>query len=144
MEADLRSGSVRVVFVVLLGACKTVPDTLKSQGDVAPTVHAENVSGAAPSVRGFCPKENVVQPIAARTEDIQGCYEKQLKRHRKLAGTVSLSWTLGRDGRIATIESTGLEELAPCIEDVMRSIAFPRPNIGCETVSDMKFVFRSE
>jgi hypothetical protein len=118
------------------------PDALKNQSDVAPSSLIEKRDEGGASVLGFCPKENVVQPIAARTEDIQGCYEKQLKRHRKLAGTVELSWTLGKDGRVATIESTGLEEVAPCIKDVMRSIAFPPPNHGCETVSGMKFAFQ--
>jgi len=127
-----------------LAACKTSPDALKNQADAAPSGPVEIAAEDAAPARGFCPKENVVQPIDARLEDIRLCYEKQLKRRRKLAGTVRLSWTLGRDGRIATIESTGLEEVAPCIEDVLRSIAFPPPNIGCETVSDMPFVFQPE
>ena len=131
-------------LVGLLAACKTSPDALKNQADAAPSAVKEHRAEEVPLVRGFCPKENVEQPIAARTEDIQECYAKQLKRRRKLSGTVELSWTLGRDGRIETIESTGLEEVAPCIKDVMRSIAFPRPNYGCETVSGMKFVFQQE
>ena len=131
-------------LVGLLAACKTSPDTLKNQADVAPSAVNEHRAEEAPLVPGFCPNENVVQPIVARTEDIQACYENQLKRRRKLSGTVELSWTLGRDGRIETIESTGLEEVAPCIKDLMRSIAFPPPNHGCETVSGMKFVFEQK
>lgn len=131
-----------VALAILSGGCKVAPDALTPAADVPTTASVVSTTEDAGPVRGFCPKEHVVQPIAARSVDIQACYEKKLKRHRKLAGTVELSWTLGKDGRVATIESTGLEEVAPCIKDVLRSIAFPPPNHGCETVSGMKFTFQ--
>ena len=93
------------------GACKVSPGALNHQVVLPPNPATEQGLKDVDSVSGFCPKENVVQPIAARTGDIQACYEKQLKRRRKLAGRVELSWTLGRDGRVVVVETVPQEQL---------------------------------
>ena len=86
----------------------------------------------------------MVLPVRRRAEDIQVCYEAQLKNLPGLSGRVDTTWVIGKDGRVSRVVTTGPEVLGACVAKVIKSIRFQPPLIGCEVVSDYPFVFHLE
>jgi hypothetical protein len=134
----------------LLAGCGTTKAiSTKDDSDMVPGLAVENAikSSEKPPVntsrsRGFCAKEWVERPVEARVEDFRACYEEELKAHPKLSGRVDASWTIGKDGRVVKVATTGLKEVGACIAAVIKSIRFRPPLIGCEDVSRFPFVFK--
>lgn len=58
------------------------------------------------------------------------CYEKALLSIPKLAGTLDVVFYIAPDGAVTMAEGHGLDEIAGCVTDVIRAIAFPKPKAG--------------
>jgi hypothetical protein len=62
---------------------------------------------------------------------IRACYEDQLRRDRNLAGRLEARFTIGIDGRAASISTSGLNvEMGACVAEIIRGVAFPLPRGG--------------
>ena len=135
----------------LLGGCGTISTATKDDTDVVsglPVEKATKSSGKthtkAATSPGFCAKEDVQRPVNLRAGDIRACYEEQLKHRPNLSGRVEVTWTIGKDGRVSEVATTGLKEVGACVATVIKSIRFRPPEIGCELISDYPFVFQLE
>lgn len=64
---------------------------------------------------------------------ISYCYEKELLRTPKLAGTIATQFTIGSDGRVLAVTASGLGnmDVETCIAAVIKTIEFPKaPGAG--------------
>lgn len=132
----------------LVGGCGATSSTAWEDSDGGPvqrgTERSVETHAEAASVSGFCDKYEVVLPVRRRAGDIGACYEERLKDHPRLSGRVEATWTLGKDGRVSSVATTGPEQLGACVATVIKSIRFRPPGIGCEVISRYPFVFHRE
>ena len=119
----------------LLGGCGTTSVAVENATKSSGTTHIR-------TTRGFYAKEDVVRPVNLRARDIRACYEEQLIHHPKLTGRVDATWTIGKDGRVTEVATTGLEKVGACVATVIKSIRFRPPYGVCEVISDYPFVFK--
>lgn len=72
--------------------------------------------------------------LRAHQHEVRFCYEQELQRHPKLGGKVSVSWTVGFDGRvlpsIRTEQEPALDVTGRCIGERMLTWQFPEPFAG--------------
>lgn len=73
--------------------------------------------------------KNIIRRYLRRNlQKMQYCYEKQLVTKPQLAGTVTASFTIKTDGRVAGMKATGIDaDVSKCIGDVIAAIEFPKP-----------------
>jgi len=139
------------VVAILMGGCGATSMTTTDDPDEVSEVPVERGTESGvqtqievPGGSGFCDKHDVVLPVRRRAEDIQVCYEAQLKNLPGLSGRVDTTWVIGKDGRVSRVVTTGPEVLGACVAKVIKSIRFRPPLIGCEVISDYPFVFHPE
>ncbi|MFT3836650.1 MAG: AgmX/PglI C-terminal domain-containing protein [Myxococcaceae bacterium] len=66
--------------------------------------------------------------VKARIRVFQACYEKELRKSPKLAGTVTVQFTVTTDGRAPEVnlsDDLGNEAVGTCIKAVMHGWVFP-------------------
>jgi len=136
--------TVFVVIAFFLGGCATCSIT-EQYGEGSRAVESarsekSNCPVLGPN-KGFCPKANVREPIRARADDIRACYEQELGVCPDLQGRVDVAWSLDKHGRVNRIETNGLKKVGACVAEVIKSIRFPPPLVGCEIVGCFPFVF---
>ncbi len=102
------------------------------------------VKSEAPEVDGDLDPNAVAKYVKARMTSIKECYERELKRDPKLAGKLTISFTIETDGKISEtyVESNtmGNKNVANCITGRIRSWRFPKPKGGSVTVA-YPFIF---
>ncbi|MBR57320.1 MAG: hypothetical protein CMH54_04600 [Myxococcales bacterium] len=130
----------------LVGACATTgTDTKGTRETVTPPVVEETpkTAPAAPTSRhgGFYAKEDVEGPIRRRSEEFRACYEDQLIFNPKLKGRVEASWTIGTDGSVTEISTTGLKKVGACVAEVIQTIQFRPPYGVPQRIARYPFVF---
>jgi len=133
-----------ITVATLLGGCGTTSIPAKDDSAVTsglPVKSCGPPEARPANIRAFCPKGALEEPVQLRSEDIRACYEMQLKDQPGLSGKVDVSWTIGTDGRVCKISTTGLKEVGACVAKVIQSIQFQPPGIGCEVISKYPFVF---
>lgn len=85
-------------------------------------------------------KDRTLNEIAVEQthRELRSCYRQGLVRHPTQDGRVALVARIGRDGRVARVESYSACELAPesisCMYGVVQKLRFPSPAPGEETV----------
>jgi hypothetical protein len=97
-------------------------------------------------VSGELPMAAVRKVVDANMRDIQRCYERALLRNPRLAGKVTLEWTIGTDGsvtragtKLATLDSP---EVIECMRASLVTWRFPEPK-GGPVVVTYPFLFNS-
>jgi hypothetical protein len=77
--------------------------------------------------------------VEATHRDFRSCYRRGLVRHPVEDGRVAIVLRVGRDGRVARVESYAACELAEesiaCMYGVAEKLRFPAPAEGAETVT---------
>lgn len=99
-------------------------------------------AGVAPVDADFVArtKDRTLNEIAIEQthRDLRSCYRQGLVRHPTQDGRIALVLRVGRDGRVARVESYSACELAPesiaCMYGVVQKLRFPPPAPGEETV----------
>lgn len=96
------------------------------------------------SAQGFCSRGDIAKNVRMRAGAIRACYERQLQIKPKLAGKVTVRWTIHLDGSVknAGIASSSLSNQAveQCILRAIRRVRFKKPEGGICIVS-WPFVF---
>ena len=98
---------------------------LSAKKVVRPTVRV-----ATATVTGYVSKDVIQKVIRKSQPRIKRCYELSLRTNPKLAGKLTVAFTIDVQGKVklATIEgdSAGDEALAECLLDVIRALVFPK------------------
>ena len=115
-----------------------------ASGTKKETKVASVVKSEAPEVDGDLDPNAVAKYVKARMASIKECYERELKRDPKLAGKLTISFTIETDGKISETyvesNSMGNKNVANCITGRIRSWRFPKPKGGSVTVA-YPFIF---
>jgi TonB family protein len=99
------------------------------------------IVGAPPPVRviGSLDKSIIRRVIRSHLNEVRFCYEKELMRAAALAGRITVRFTIGANGAVATsgVEASTLGNVAVerCVTDAVRRWEFPRPEGGVVMVS---------
>jgi len=96
-----------------------------------------------PPTHGRIEPREVQRVLSTRTEDLRQCYQRELQRDATLRGEVTVRVRVEDDGTVSETRSGGdpvMLRVGRCIEEVMRSMRFPRPTGGAATVA-APFVF---
>jgi hypothetical protein len=105
-----------------------------------------SVSTSGVSASGSLPADVIKRVIARAKPSITACYEKQLAKNPKLAGTVKVSLVIGRSGEVSSVSTDGSSladpTVASCVARVIGTLKFPAPSGGIVKVV-YPFVFRS-
>ncbi len=80
-------------------------------------------------------KSIIQKPIRAKLPAFRACYEKALEKDPKLEGRVSVTFVIGKSGRVREATATGLPLVNACMENVMKTIVFPQSPSGNITVN---------
>jgi hypothetical protein len=96
-----------------------------------------------PSVQGDLDRAIIRRYIKRNLQNIQSCYEKQLLKAPRLAGTVEAEFTIGADGKVTASTATGVDAaVASCVADVIQQIEFPKPKNNSVASVKYPLVFR--
>ncbi len=78
---------------------------------------------------------------------IRYCYNKELRKHAGLSGTVVTRFTVGKEGKVteasigrSTLNNKNVEQ---CMIEEIKGWVFPEPNKGVEVVVNYPFKFKS-
>ena len=60
------------------------------------------------------------------------CYENALRKQPKLAGTVTVAFVIGGDGRVTSAQGSGFPDdaVTACVSKVFQGLRFPAPADG--------------
>lgn len=75
----------------------------------------------------------VASRIRGQLGGIRSCYERALRDNPALRGRVEVRFTLGENGRIARTTASGMSEapeVATCVAQRLRALAYPQPRGG--------------
>jgi TonB family protein len=110
----------------------------------AGTAVADSPTDPDPVVKNDPDKPMIKKHIRQVIPKITYCYERQLLAQPKLAGTVTVKFTIEADGKVSAATGSGLHQTVDaCVADVIKGIAFDRPS-GGKTDVNYPFLFRSE
>ena len=88
--------------------------------------------------------DQVKAVVKAKTPQVRACYERELKKHDGLRGTVVVGWTIGASGTVsgarAVRNSTRNSEMIPCMTRAISKWRFPRAKESFDV--EYPFVFR--
>lgn len=92
-------------------------------------------------------KDTIAGTVRRQLPRVRHCYETQLVKNPKLAGTVVVSFAIGPDGAVetASIKSSTLAHPATesCVVDVVAGLRFSRPEGGARVVVNYPFVLQA-
>ena len=114
--------------------------TLRGRAAVAPTV----TIGAPMVAAGSLDKTLIRRYLRRRLDSIRYCYEKRLPASPKLAGTVTVHFTVdSAAGRVVAASADGLGDagVEACVAGVIREIEFPRTEDGGAVQINYPFTF---
>ena len=84
-----------------------------------------------PEVKGDLDKAIIRRYVKRNINKLQYCYEKELLKQPKLAGTSTVEFVIGVDGIVSSSTASGLDaNVDACIADVIKGIEFPKPKGG--------------
>jgi hypothetical protein len=95
------------------------------------------------STAGFCKRGNISSVVRRRARTIRNCYESRLQVKAGIKGTLRVRWTIGTDGRVLRVSSSGsLNDggTTGCVKRVIRRLRFAKPEGGV-CVVQWPFVF---
>lgn len=125
------------IFASLLG------DDDGSAGGLGQPGRVPTTSFGLPSATGELDRLTIRYSIRQRIQNIQSCYENQLRSKPTLAGTVVVQFYILPSGKVASATASGVDPaVASCVADVIKAIVFPRPRRGGVAVN-YPFAFRA-
>jgi hypothetical protein len=80
--------------------------------------------------------------IRRNIDKIQRCYEQELPGDPKLAGRVTVRFTIGADGRVIHVSAAGMPTVEECVAAVISTIQFPPPRGGGIVNVNYPFIFQ--
>ncbi|MCA9521146.1 MAG: energy transducer TonB [Myxococcales bacterium] len=96
--------------------------------------------------QGFCSRENIRRVVGRRAGALRACYEQELQVNNKLAGKVTVRWTINASGMVsgASIAQSTLNSSSvhSCILRRVRFMRFDKPQGGI-CIIQWPFVFRA-
>ena len=99
-----------------------------------------------PEINGFLSREHIERIVRRHARGFRYCYERELSDDPELAGRISVNWTIGLDGRVASasISENTLESrsVASCVLREARRMRFDQPDGGMVVVT-YPFTFRT-
>lgn len=149
-EDEVLAGAVMRPFCSMVSCPTRAPETEAPAAPVQPTATkpkppakttpvkpSEPVAGAldANSIR------SVVRASNARTRI---CYERALAKQPSLQGTLTVSFTIGRDGKVSSSMGSGFpnQGVTDCVVKVFQGLRFPASSDGKVTPVKYPIVFR--
>lgn len=119
-------------------ALTCVREQLKGLSVASPLIvslHSGEATSGVP--RGSLTKAEIRRTIESKLADVRSCYEDALVMRPSLRGRVSTRFVIDSAGNVHSSEvldnQTGDDELACCVNHVLRTWTFPRPE-GCGIV----------
>ena len=98
-KLSIRGTMVFAAAAMLAGCVSSTKDQTEVASSVSQTkTTTSSAQPNAKSAEGFYAKENIVEPIQNRSDDIRRCYEVQLEKQHGLSGRIVLSWTIAKEG----------------------------------------------
>jgi hypothetical protein len=102
------------------------------------------LSRGTPQIGDFCDKGNIRRVVAAKSNAIKYCFEKELQLNPKLAGKITAQWKIGLDGKVmsSSIASSTMNnrKVEGCIARVVKRMRFAKPDGGI-CIINYPFVF---
>ncbi len=92
----------------------------------------------------YLDKRVISDAIKRHRAAIRACYETALAATPGLTGKVTVAFTIGGDGRVASSKAQGLPPVEGCVADVIRTIEFPPPEGGGSVNVSYPFSFRAQ
>ena len=77
------------------------------------------------TVTGDLSKEFFAKTVQRMKTQLRYCYERELTSDPTLSGTVTVSVTIGSSGTVSATSSSGPEDVAACMEKVVKRFVFP-------------------
>ena len=100
-----------------------------------------------PEIRGSLDKEIIARVVRQHRNEIRYCYEKELQKNPKLAGQVTVKFTIAGTGRViaAIVSSSTVKNstVETCVADKIRRWVFPEPKGGGIVIVNYPFNFSS-
>lgn len=113
-------------------------------GTKAATEVKSDIATGEITASGSLDSSAIASVVKSKISGIKYCYEKELKNNPKLAGKVTVNFTIGETGEVTqyAIESSTLNnaEVEQCILRMIRRWKFPAPSGGTVNVS-YPFIF---
>jgi Ca-activated chloride channel family protein len=107
---------------------------------------APKVRAGQGTVKGALSKSVILRVIRHHQTKMQRCYEKALKKDASLQGTLKLTWTIDKNGRVQNVQAVGGSltdaALKQCAVHVIRRLRFPKPSGGGEVKVTYPFAFK--
>ena len=82
---------------------------------------------------GFCRKGDIASVVRRRAGAIRACYDKRLQVKPKLAGKLTVRWTIKLDGSVSSVSAGGSMSDGPvksCVMRVFKRMRFKKPEGG--------------
>jgi hypothetical protein len=97
--------------------------------------------GGAASVSGGLPAEVIQRVVRQGFGAYRGCYERGLKSDPNLAGRVSVSFTIGRNGSVSSVSAAGdlPSAVKSCVAGAFRGLSFPKPESAVKVTYPIVF-----
>jgi hypothetical protein len=99
------------------------------------TADVPSVKIGQPTATGDLDKAIIRRYVKRNIQKIQYCYEKELLAKPTLAGTVTVDFTIGSDGKVVKSKGAGIPVVADCVAHVIQGIEFPKPKSPTVTVT---------
>jgi TonB family protein len=102
------------------------------------------VAGSS-TVKGSLPKEVIRRIVRSRINSIRYCYEKQLSQQPDLQGRIAIKFVIAADGKVTTADVMhGMQEhVDACVQKVVKSMRFPKPDGGGVVTVQYPFIFKA-
>jgi hypothetical protein len=127
----------------LSGAKLSSSSTTTVEGPVQPGAPRPTPGSSEPG-RGT---EDIRVAVMARRDDARACYDRALKDHPGMEGSLTIKWVIDPKGNVTEAEvdptRTSIHEPAvtKCVIDVIKQIRFPESPKGFETRANYPFNF---
>ncbi len=91
-------------------------------------------------------QEAIEAVVRGRLDAIRGCYEGRLKRNKRLAGKLVVSFTIAQDGSVSSAEIASSElsdvKVGSCVTEQVLGMTFPAPRGAEELAVNYPFEFQ--
>jgi hypothetical protein len=108
-------------------------------GPTTPDGPRAELALTTPTVRGGLDPDTVLRVLKRHAGSLRYCYQRQLQVNPQLAGTLDVTLTLGAQGEVADVKSTGgtlqSPEVESCVLARLRRVAFDKPTSGAASVA---------
>ena len=116
---------------------------IDTSGGRSPKRKMGQVKMGGGAATGFCKKSDIARFIKRAQPSIRACYEIRLKFKPELAGKLTVRWTIGTDGAVKAVTTSGSlsdSSVKNCVMRRFRRMRFPKPEGGICVVK-WPFVF---